>query len=149
MSVSRVLTGPIVLLFLLAAAAPAARTVRPPTQETGREIFATVCATCHTVHPPPTKAPPMSNIARHYRAAASDTADAVALLADWIREPDADRSLLPADAIVTFGVMPSIGLGESRIDAVARYVLTLADSATGDGSGRGMGARAARNQEKA
>jgi len=84
----------------------------------------------------------MSNIAQHYRAAARDTADAIALLSDWIREPDADRSLLPADAIVTFGVMPPIGLGESRIDAVARYVLTLADSASGAGAGRGMRTRA-------
>ncbi|MGD8276728.1 MAG: cytochrome c [Gemmatimonadota bacterium] len=130
-----------ILVLLLSGAAPAARFAAPTPQESGREIFNAVCAPCHTIQPPPDKAPPMIHIAQRYRAVASDFDDAVALVADWIREPDAGRSLLPVAEIERYGVMPQIGLGEDRIDAVARYVLTLADSADGQearvGAGRG------------
>ena len=57
-------------------------------------------------------------------------ADAAAALAAYVRAPDAAKSLLPAHAIERFGLMPAQSqLNDAQLDAVARYVLTLADTA--------------------
>jgi mono/diheme cytochrome c family protein len=42
--------------------------MRMPANADGRAVFDAVCATCHTVDPPASLAPPMSHVARHYRA---------------------------------------------------------------------------------
>ena len=93
--------------------------------EAGRRVARTLCATCHTEQPPPGKAPPLSMVAMHYRAAATDSADAVARIAAWVSAPAAERSLLPAMAIERFGLMPPLALPDSQRQAVAVYVLSL------------------------
>jgi hypothetical protein len=42
--------------------------MRMPANADGRAVFDAVFATCHTVDPPASLAPPMSHMARHYRA---------------------------------------------------------------------------------
>ena len=110
------------------AAAPLASTVpagEPAQLVAGRQIARTLCVACHTEQPPPGKAPPLSMVAMHYRAAATDSADAVARIAAWVSAPAAERSLLPAMAIERFGLMPPLALPDSQRQAVAVYVLSL------------------------
>lgn len=104
----------------------------------GAAVFGMVCAMCHSVQPPAKAAPPMSHAASYYVRAHSDTDSAVAAIVAYLEQPDAKRSLLPAMAIERFGLMPSQAhLSDEQLEAVARYVLTLADSTHMGGHGPG------------
>lgn len=105
----------------------------------GRAVFAQVCAACHSVQPPPVKAPPMSHVARHYRDRFTTESASVAAIVAWVRAPSAERSVLPAHARERFGVMPPLALPDAQLHAVARYVWTLGDGATGMGGRCAMG----------
>ena len=107
----------------------------------GRQVFDTVCATCHSMDPPPRTAPPMRHVVRHYREAIPDSAAAVERIAAWIVAPDAERSLLPAMARERFGAMPPFLLPEGDRRAVAAYVLSLDDGAASGPGPTGSGAR--------
>jgi mono/diheme cytochrome c family protein len=101
-----------------------------PANADGKAVFDAVCATCHTVDPPATLAPPMSHVARHYRAElGDDEQSAVARIAQWVRTPTRERSLLPAHAIERWGVMPALALSGAQLDAVAAYVWSLGEEA--------------------
>lgn len=91
----------------------------------GKEIFESVCITCHTVQPPANLAPPMAMIVRHYRMALTDSAAVREALISWIGSPDSSKSLLPAHAIERFGLMAPLPLTPEAVAAVADYVMTL------------------------
>src|SRR5690606_16656684 len=58
----------------------------------------------------------------------------------WIGAPSVEESVLPAHAIERHGLMPPLVLSARDREAVAMYVLTLADARPGRGmGGRGMG----------
>ena len=102
----------------------------------GPQIFQLVCAMCHTVSPPPAAAPPMSHVAGHYRQKHRDDEAAIAAMVEYIRKPEAERSALPAHAIERFGLMPAqVQLTDAQLKKVARYALSLADTAHMMGSG--------------
>jgi cytochrome c len=110
------------------AAAPVAGQQADPAE--GQRIFELVCAMCHSVQPPAKTAPPVSHAAAYYLRKYGDTGHAAAAMVAYLREPVAERSALPAHAIERFGLMPSQGhLTEAQLQAVSRYVLTLADTA--------------------
>jgi cytochrome c len=118
-----------VLLGLLALCAVPAAGQQTAAQPDGRALFELVCAMCHSVQPPAKLAPPMSHAAAYYvrRHVLADSA-AAAMVA-YLKEPAAERSVLPAHAIERFGLMPTQAhLSHAQLDAVARYVLTLADT---------------------
>jgi mono/diheme cytochrome c family protein len=95
----------------------------------GAELFALVCAMCHTVNPPPKAAPPISHASAYYLRKHADTETAVTAMVDYLKKPEAERSVLPAHAIERFGLMPSQAhLTDGQLRAVARYVLSLADT---------------------
>ncbi|HSJ23147.1 MAG TPA: cytochrome c [Longimicrobiales bacterium] len=95
----------------------------------GARIFELVCAMCHSVEPPAKAAPPMSHAAAYYLRKHADTAEAVAALVSYLKEPVAERSAMPAHAIERFGLMPAQShLSDAQLQAVSRYVLTLADT---------------------
>lgn len=114
------------------AAGPAAQA------QDGEQLFSLVCAMCHSVAPPPRAAPPMSHAAAYYlRAHPSPEAAAAAIVA-FLQQPSAERSLLPPHAIERFGLMPAQShLSPEQLARVARYVLTLADTAHAGGHGAG------------
>lgn len=102
----------------------------------GSQVFGMVCAMCHSVQPPPKAAPPMSHVTAYYLRKHADTTAAATAIVAYIKKPEAARSLLPAMAIERFGLMPAqTQLSDAQLNAVARYVLTLADTAHGH---RGM-----------
>lgn len=101
---------------------------------TGEHLVTTVCLGCHTIGPPPAKAPPFRMVAMRYRRQFGPGDSAVARIAAYVAAPSAQRSLMPAMMIDRFGLMPALSLPDSQLRAAARYVLSL------DGIG-GMGPR--------
>ncbi|MBX3147786.1 MAG: cytochrome c [Gemmatimonadales bacterium] len=111
-------------LLFLTTGALAAQQANPPSE--GQQIFQTVCAMCHSVAPPAKLAPPISHAAAYYMRRFPDPVPA--LLA-YLKEPAADRSAMPPHVIERFGIMPPQShLSDAQLTAVARYILTLADT---------------------
>ena len=102
----------------------------PDAQSEGRAIFEMVCTMCHSVQPPPKSAPPMSHAAAYYVRKHVIADSAAAALVAYLKAPAPETSVLPAHAIERFGLMPSLAhLSDQQLHAVARYVMTLADTA--------------------
>jgi mono/diheme cytochrome c family protein len=91
----------------------------------GKRTVETVCATCHRAEPPHRTAPPLRMIAMRYGMATRDSAEAIERIVRWVREPDAEQSLLPAHVIERFGLMPPLPLPEAELRNAAAYVMTL------------------------
>lgn len=91
-------------------------------EDRGKEVFDTICSSCHSLAPPPTKAPPMIMIAGHYVDARTTEDAAMEAMRAWLAGPSADKSLLPAHAVERFGLMPPLVLPEDDRDAVVAYV---------------------------
>lgn len=126
--------------LLLSAAACLFGAAALAAQETpgrGEATFKSVCSTCHSIHPPALQAPPMAHVARHYLASDTSRTAVIERLVSWVREPSAERSLLPPMARERWGLMPPLLLPEEQLRDVAAYVLTLAESAP-EGDARGM-----------
>lgn len=98
--------------------------------EVGEQVFALVCAMCHSINPPAKLAPPISHAAAYYLRRHPDAESAAAAMVDFLKEPAADRSAMPPHAVERFGLMPSQAhLSDAQLLAVARYALSLADTA--------------------
>ena len=122
------------LVSLLALTAVPAAAQETAAEREGRAVFEMVCAMCHSVAPPAKAAPPISHAAAYYLRKHPSPDSAAAAIVAYLKEPAAERSLLPAHAVERFGLMPSQGhLSNDQLGAVARYVLTLADTAHGGG----------------
>lgn len=115
-------------LLALWAAPVAAQETTPPAD--GQAIFEMVCAMCHSVAPPAKAAPPMSHAVAYYLRAHADADAAAAAIVAYLAKPDAAASVMPPHAIERFGLMPAQShLSDAQLNAVAHYVLTLADTA--------------------
>lgn len=93
----------------------------------GKRVYDNVCATCHTIVPPATLAPPMAHIVRHYRQVLPNDQAVAARIVEFVRNPSVERSLMPEHARERFGLMPAQQLPDNQLRAVAAYVLTLRD----------------------
>jgi mono/diheme cytochrome c family protein len=119
---------PVLLALLAASAAPLA--AQEQAAPDGAQIFELVCAMCHSVNPPAKAAPPISHAVAFYLRKHGNADTAAAAMVAYLKQPDAERSLIPAMAIERFGLMPSQGhLSDAQLQAVARYALSLADTA--------------------
>lgn len=141
MSSPRCLTSAVPLILLAACStssvppaggpSPVGGSVSPvlaqATLAEGKRVYDAVCATCHTVVPPATLAPPMSHVVRHYRQALPNDEVVVARITEFVRAPSAERALMPAHARERFGLMPAQQLSDNQLGAVAAYVITLSD----------------------
>lgn len=129
------------LLLILAAMLLMGQSAVAPADDAadGKEVFERVCATCHTIQPPPGLAPPMAMIVRHYRMAFEDSAAVKDALVSWVDAPDSSKSILPAHAIERFGLMAPVALSPEEIDAVTDYIMTLEPNMGGGMMGRTAG----------
>lgn len=127
----RALLLSVALLSAPVAAAGRQGTPQQAAAPDGKTTFETVCSACHTMEAPPTKAPPMTHVARRYRMVFSSEAEGVEAITAWIANPDTARSRMPAMAVARFGAMAPLPLSEAQRREVARYVwrLGLADTA--------------------
>lgn len=102
-----------------------------PQNATASELVTSVCAVCHPLQPPPTLAPPLNMVVRHYMEVFADTRRAEEAIAEWLVAPDPERSGLPEHAIERFGIMPPILLAQDQREAVAKYLIDEFGSADG------------------
>lgn len=132
-----------ICLILLAALALPASAQQDARNEQGEQIFSLVCAMCHSVSPPARAAPPISHAAAYYIRRHDDRDAAVRAMVAFLKEPAAERSVLPPHAVERFGLMPAQAhLSDTQLLAVARYALSLADTVhVGPGHGRHGGTR--------
>lgn len=111
----------------------------------GRRTFDAICSGCHSLEPPPLKAPPMAMIAARYRAATRGRAQLIERLAAWPPQPDPERSLLPPMMLRHWGLMPAIPLPGEDLNAVGHFLASVAYDSLGGGMRRmghmGMGMR--------
>lgn len=92
----------------------------------GKTTFETICAACHSINPPHKLAPPISHVARYYKRAFTTEAEFVEAVVRWVREPDRERSKMPAHVFNNFAIMPAFPLPEPQLREVAKYIWTLA-----------------------
>lgn len=117
----------IVVALAVAAAVPLSAQQQDPLSD-GELLFQLVCAMCHSVEPPMKTAPSMSHVSAFYLREYEDFEAAVTAMVDFLKEPTVERSVIPAMAIEQFGLMPAQAhLSDAQLEAVARYVLELAD----------------------
>lgn len=96
------------------------------TVQDGKTTFETICAACHSINPPHKLAPPMSHVARYYKRAFTNEAEFTEAVVRWVREPDRERSKMPAHVFDNFAIMPAFPLPEPQLREVAKYIWTLA-----------------------
>lgn len=118
----------------------------PEEIERGQQVYALVCAGCHTLDPPPDSAPPMRHVARHLRQDLETFEAFAEHVRTYVPAPDAERSRLPAMAIERFGLMDPLPLTEDVLNSAAAYLwsLTEGEGSRGEGGGHGH----ARHQRK-
>lgn len=98
----------------------------------GEEVFNRVCSSCHSIDRPENTeteplAPPMRMVARRYLMVAESTDVATSRVIEWLKGPDAEKSLMPSMAIEHHGLMPPVVLTDAEREAVAGFVMTLAE----------------------
>jgi len=81
-----------------------------------------VCAACHNYLPPPKAAPPLLGISGHYHQAFTDPNEAIDYIIDYIKQPTAEKSMLPPMARQRWGLMAPLALPEEELKAVAYWV---------------------------
>ena len=104
----------------------------------GQQVFELVCSGCHTLDPPPDSAPPMRHVARHLRQDLETFVELAEQVRTYVREPDAERSLLPPRAVERFGVMPALPLTDDILTAAAAYIWSLSEAGPMGMGGPGM-----------
>ncbi len=120
----------LVVLVALGATTRSALAQEEPRAQEGEQIFALVCSMCHSLNPPAKLAPPISHAAAYYLRRHSDVESAAGAMVAFLKAPAADRSAMPPHAVERFGLMPSQAhLSDAQLHAVARYALSLADTA--------------------
>jgi len=99
-------------------------------EPTGESIFNAKCSTCHTKEMPKSKkdmkAPPMAKISAKIKYDFDDNkTKSVEFIADYIQNPDQEKSKCMARAVKRFGVMPAIGKSMTKEDrqTVAEWVV--------------------------
>lgn len=109
----------------------------------GQQLYDDVCSECHSMQPPPDKAPPLTHIARRLKKELETEAAFTAHVVAHIPDPSEERSLLPEHAIERFGLMPAQALNDEQLAGVAAWLWVMADSAKSGkemrGEGGGMG----------
>jgi cytochrome c5 len=140
------MTGPTILDDLpVVAAADDPAAVAPAPQVpagaslTGEQVVEYVCSQCHSMDPPPLKAPPLTHLAQHLRESFTSVDDAVTHVVSFAPSPDAETSILPATAQERFGLMPPQPLPAPMLEAAARYIWSLSDGTEPEMGNGGMG----------
>jgi len=101
------------LLFFLMPSAQAS--------QDGKSLFESLCMSCHVVSGQPTIAPPVFGMKNHVMKAYPSREDFINYIVDWVKQPDASRSLMPG-AVRRFGVMPALPYPEEQVRKVAGFL---------------------------
>ncbi|MCU0646527.1 MAG: hypothetical protein MUF00_00915 [Gemmatimonadaceae bacterium] len=88
----------------------------------GRRMFATVCASCHSVGPPAKSAPPMRMVVMRLHAQYPDRDAFVRHVVRWAQDPDSNMSVMPRRVREHFGLMLPVPLPNGLLENVATWL---------------------------
>ena len=90
----------------------------------GFEVYKKYCSSCHTLHPPPLKAPPMSMVSYRVKLFYPKEEDFVRFVKEYIVNPSQGKGVCMPMTYRVFGVMPPVGraMTEEEREAVARWL---------------------------
>ena len=110
---------------------------------TGEGVYQAKCASCHTLNVKKDmtdkerlalmkerKAPPMAKVSAKVRDAFKEDANkSIAFVADYLVNPDANKSVCMAMAVKKFGLMPAVGktMTPQEIEVVSKWLVTNFD----------------------
>ena len=101
------------LLFLLMPSTRAS--------QDGKSLFESLCMSCHVVSGKPTVAPPVFGVKNHVIQAYPRRDDFINYIVQWVKQPDASRSLMPG-AVRRFGVMPALPYPDEQVRKIATFL---------------------------
>ncbi|MDH3355053.1 MAG: cytochrome c [Chromatiales bacterium] len=111
------------VLFILTTAFSAS--VNAQSNEKGREIFKSLCMTCHKIERSPQQvAPPIFAMKDHYLRKHPDKASFVHAVTNWLIKPSKDKALMPG-AIRKFNLMPKPAVSTDEAAQVATFLFEL------------------------
>ena len=96
----------------------------------GKQLFESLCMSCHTTSGPPTLAPPVFGVKNHVLRAYPQREDFIDYIVQWVKQPNASRALMPG-AVRRFGEMPALPYPEDQVRKIAEFLydsnLTIPD----------------------
>ncbi len=87
----------------------------------GEMLFNQHCGSCHTIMPPPEKAPPVYGISRHYGMRYSKRDQFVDAIVRYVKDPANTVALMPL-AKKEFGEMAPIVLPDETLKKIADFI---------------------------
>ncbi len=87
----------------------------------GKQLFESLCMSCHSTSGPPTVAPPVFGMKNHVIKAYPQRQDFINYIVQWVRHPDASRALMPG-AVRRFGLMPALPYPEDQVRKIAEFL---------------------------
>lgn len=91
----------------------------------GEQLYKAHCASCHGLSGGMDMskriAPPIAGVRRHYLDSYPDRDSFVMIIADWVENPDAGKSLMPG-AIRRFNIMPRLTVDRQDVEKIAAYI---------------------------
>ncbi|MDQ7038485.1 MAG: cytochrome c [Aquificota bacterium] len=90
----------------------------------GFEVYKRYCSSCHSLYPPPLKAPPMSMVAYRVKLFYPKREEFVRFVKDYITKPSPDKGVCMPMTYMVFGVMPPVGrsMSEKEKERVAEWL---------------------------
>ena len=108
----------IIILFL-------SQTLIADEHSKGQQLFNKNCASCHGsaggMDMNKRVAPPIVAVKMHYIKTYSDKDSFIAAVADWVKKPEKENSLMRG-AINRFGLMPTIKVKQQDVEIIAGYI---------------------------
>jgi len=109
-----------VVLYLLAALAPAAGHALSPEASEGQALYP-ACHVCHDPTLDPPLGPPMWSVQRRYRNLSLDEEDFVERIIAFVKAPSLEQALI-TPAVERLGLMPALPLPDEMLRKIAAYI---------------------------
>jgi len=115
----------LICLLLTAGLVLQTQAVLASDDKAGEQLYKAHCASCHGLSGGMDMskriAPPIAGVRRHYLDSYPDRDSFVMIIADWVENPDAGKSLMPG-AIRRFNIMPRLTVDRQDVEKIAAYI---------------------------
>jgi mono/diheme cytochrome c family protein len=88
----------------------------------GEKLYNLRCAACHSLNPPPTLAPPVRGLIRHYTDEHQSKKEVIKAIINFAKNPSEDHMVFPEMAKDRFGNMPPIPFDEKELKVIAAWM---------------------------
>ena len=95
------------------------------------DLLKSKCATCHMLEKPTAdmipdlKAPPMEAVMYHTKLVMNDKENMKAFIADYVRNPSAEKSVCESNKVQQYGVMPALkgSISDEELSKISNYLI--------------------------